>query len=165
MSLRIEPAGADDGAWIARESAEIGGPVVVSDGALHDLRRYPGFVAWRDGGRAGFLIHRSDAEALEILALRALRRREGIGSALLAAAERVAAEAAVPTLTLCTTNDNQEALRFYQRRGFATVLRLKGFDPARVFEGRHGIPIRDVIVLAKTVRWRLRINDDASAPT
>jgi hypothetical protein len=52
-------------------------------------------------------------------------------------------------LTVTTTNDNLEALRFYQRRGF----RLAAVDPGAVERGRrlkpevpllgnHGIPIR-----------------------
>jgi ribosomal protein S18 acetylase RimI-like enzyme len=56
-----------------------------------------------------------------------------------------------------TTNDNLDALRFYQRRGFRLAelypgavqdarVRLKPEIPA---SGNHGIPIRDEIVLDK----------------
>ena len=62
-------------------------------------------------------------------------------------------------LWLITTNDNLDALRFYQRRG----LRLAALRPGAVDEsraalkpsiaevGEYGIPIRDEIVLEKAL--------------
>jgi hypothetical protein len=57
-----------------------------------------------------------------------------------------------------TTNDNLDAMRFYQRRGFriaavrpgavAAARRLKPTIPEL---GEHGIPIRDEIELALTL--------------
>jgi hypothetical protein len=55
---------------------------------------------------------------------------------------------------LVTTNDNIDALRLYQRRGFRlTTLHTGAVDRARMLKpsipklGRHGIPIRDELVL------------------
>jgi hypothetical protein len=60
-------------------------------------------------------------------------------------------------LWVLTTNDNVDALRFYQRRGF----RLAGLNPGAVdgaratlkpeipVVGAHGIPLRDELVLDK----------------
>ena len=45
-------------------------------------------------------------------------RHSGAGTALLEAIERVARDAGCTRLWLITTNDNVDALRFYQRRGF-----------------------------------------------
>jgi GNAT superfamily N-acetyltransferase len=82
----------------------------------------------------------------------------GVGTALLAAVERKARR-----LWLLTTNDNVDALRFYQRRGF----RLAELHPGGVEEsrarlkpeipetGEYGIPIRDELILEKEVgEWR-----------
>jgi hypothetical protein len=60
-------------------------------------------------------------------------------------------------LWLVTTNDNLDALRFYQRRGFRiTEVRLGAVDEARrtlkpgiPAIGASGIPIRDEIVLER----------------
>jgi hypothetical protein len=56
-----------------------------------------------------------------------------------------------------TTNDNVDALRFYQRRGFRlTAVRCGAVDEARrtvkpeiPLTGDYGIPIRDEIELAQ----------------
>ena len=59
-------------------------------------------------------------------------------------------------MQLITTNDNLDALRFYQRRGFAlTELRPGAVDESRRMKpqiplvGAHGIPIRDELVLVR----------------
>lgn len=58
---------------------------------------------------------------------------------------------------MITTNDNLDALRFYQRRGFRLVaLHAGAVDAARATlkpsiaeVGDHGIPIRDELVLER----------------
>ena len=62
-------------------------------------------------------------------------------------------------LRLTTTNDNLDALRFYQRRGFRLqALRPGAVDAARAYKptisavGEHGIPIRDELDLTLQLR-------------
>jgi DNA-3-methyladenine glycosylase I len=57
---------------------------------------------------------------------------------------------------LITTNDNIDALRFYQKRGYEmkTVHRYamevsRKTKPQIPFEGKYGIPIRDEIEMEK----------------
>ena len=61
-------------------------------------------------------------------------------------------------LLLTTTNDNVDALRFYQRRGFRLAeLRPGAVDRARQLKpqiptaGDYGIPLRDEIDLTRPV--------------
>jgi hypothetical protein len=61
-------------------------------------------------------------------------------------------------IRLTTTNDNLDALRFYQRRGLQLVaLRPGAVDRARAGKpeiprrGDYGIPLRDEIDLARRV--------------
>ena len=63
----------------------------------------------------------------EILTLHATRQWAGAGSALVAAVRELAAGRGCRRLWVLTTNDNVDALRFYQRRGF----RLASSGPAR----------------------------------
>jgi len=65
-----------------------------------------------------------------------------------------AAAAGCTRLWLVTTNDNVEALRFYQKQGFRLVaLYPNALEASRRLEpdlplvGRHGIPLRDEIEL------------------
>jgi ribosomal protein S18 acetylase RimI-like enzyme len=59
---------------------------------------------------------------------------------------------------LTTTNDNVDALRFYQRRGFRlAALRPGAVDEARRIKpeipqvGEHGIPLHDELDLVRPV--------------
>ena len=59
-------------------------------------------------------------------------------------------------LWLVTTNDNVDALRFYQRRDFALAeLHVGGVDRARALKpsiprvGSYSIPMRDELVLVR----------------
>lgn len=73
---------------------------------------------------------------------------------------RAAAAAGASRLWLVTTNDNVDALRFYQRHGF----RLHALHPGAVDRSRatlkpeipplgaHGIPLRDELVLTIAVQ-------------
>jgi len=73
---------------------------------------------------------------------------------LVAAVKRAAQETGCRRLWLITTNDNLDALRLYQRRGFtlaavhpnaaAEARRLK---PEIPLIGEYGIPIRDELEL------------------
>jgi GNAT superfamily N-acetyltransferase len=90
------------------------------------------------------------------VSLNAVRRLSGIGSALLAAVEAAARQAGSRGAWVITTNDNLDALRLYQRRGY----RLAAVHPGAMDEtrrlkpgipdaGKHGIPLRDEIELEK----------------
>jgi len=140
-----------DRAWIAEATiAAWGSNRVVSRGRLvENVSELPGLVAEHDGEPAGFALVRLEAGELEVLALRSLREREGVGSALLGTLESEARRAGCRRVWLVTTNDNLDAIRFYQRRGWRWV----GFHRDAVLDGRklkpeipelgaYGIPIR-----------------------
>lgn len=153
--LRVRPLVAADQEWARRYWRERWGSerIVLRD-TLYDVTSFPGFVAERDGEPAGVVTYLVDGPTCEIMTIDAIDQQRGVGTTLV---ERVKAEAArlgCKLLTVTTTNDNLEALRFYQRRGF----RLAAVDPGAVERGRrlkpevpllgnHGIPIRDEIRL------------------
>ncbi len=134
---------------------------MVSQGRLHTLHEHAGFIAVQEQVALGFAIYRIDADPLqaELLAIRALQQWRGIGSALMTHLEDHLKKQAVETLWLCTTNDNLDALRFYQQRGFHLtqlvpgafdeVRRIKGLPGTEEVIGNYGIPIRDELVLTK----------------
>jgi GNAT superfamily N-acetyltransferase len=93
-----------------------------------------------------------------LTSLNAVAAGKGVGSALLAAVENAVRAAGACRLWLITTNDNVDALRFYQRRGFRlTRLHAGAVDEARRLKptipaiGEYGIPIHDEIVLEKAL--------------
>jgi uncharacterized protein YhfF/N-acetylglutamate synthase-like GNAT family acetyltransferase len=133
--------------------------VVARLGALVDARTHPALLAEAEGALAGVLTWIVAGDALEVLTLHAAARRRGVGTALLAAARRVAEVAGSRRVWLITTNDNVDALRFYQRRGLRLVRVDAGavdrsratLKPGIAAVGDHGIPIRDELVLEMEV--------------
>jgi GNAT superfamily N-acetyltransferase len=126
---------------------------------LVDARRYPAFLAENDGEIAGVATYIVGDTDCEVLTLHATQPWQGVGTALLREVEQIAAEHGCTRLWLITTNDNVDALRFYQRRGFrlakvhpgavdASRLKLKPGIPEI---GEYGIPLRDEIELEKTI--------------
>ena len=120
---------------------------------------HPALLAERGGLLAGVLTYVIDGEDCEILTLHAAERLRGTGTELVRHVERLAAERGCGRLWLLTTNDNVDALRFYQRRGFRLVeLHPGAIDEARARLkpelpelGDHGIPIRDELILEKEI--------------
>jgi ribosomal protein S18 acetylase RimI-like enzyme len=129
--------------------------VVVSRGRLHHADRLPGFLALCDGRPVGLLTFRIDEDQLEVVTLNSLAERQGIGTALLAAAQAAARAAYCRRLWLITTNDNVPAIEFYQRRGLVVAAVHRGavevsrqLKPQIPERGIGGVPIRNEIELA-----------------
>ena len=91
----------------------------------------------------------------EVMTLHTDRQWSGVGTALLAEVERIARTAGCTRLWLITTNDNVDALRFYQRRGFRLAALHRGavedsrarLKPEIPEVGDHGIALRDELEL------------------
>jgi GNAT superfamily N-acetyltransferase len=93
-------------------------------------------------------------DSCEIVTLNSTYPSSGIGTALVEAVRDIAIKSACKRLWLITTNDNLNALRFYQKRSFVLVavhrnaLELsRKLKPEIPMIGNHGIPLRDEIEL------------------
>jgi GNAT superfamily N-acetyltransferase len=126
-------------------------------GRLERALDHPALVAERDGALVGVLTFVLGNGDCEILTLHTAERFGGTGSALVEAVEKLAADAGCTRLWVITTNDNVDALRFYQRRGFRLVALHRGaVDQSRAHLkpeippiGDHGIDLRDELELDK----------------
>jgi ribosomal protein S18 acetylase RimI-like enzyme len=126
-------------------------------GELVDALAHPGLVAEAGRTFAGLLTFVPGDEAWEVLTLHAAERRRGAGTALVEHAAARAWAAGARRLWLITTNDNVDALRFYQRRGFrlaalnagAVDVARRTLKPAIPVTGEYGIPIRDELMLER----------------
>jgi ribosomal protein S18 acetylase RimI-like enzyme len=156
--MLVRPSSSSDQGAIDAFLDERSAQRVARLGELVAAREHPALLAQDDEGRlAGLLTYILDGDRCEILTLHATERRRGVGSALIEEVERVAVEAGCRRVWLITTNDNVDALRFYQRRGF----RLAELHPGAVDRSReslkpeipeigdHGIPLRDELELHK----------------
>ena len=112
-------------------------------------------LAWSGTELVGVATYGVDGNACELLTLHAERRLSGVGTALVEAVRTRALDAGCGLLWVVTTNDNVDALRFYQCRGFRLArLRTGAVDRSRGTVkpeipalGDHGIPLRDEIEL------------------
>jgi len=121
---------------------------------------HPAFVAETAGGRLlGMLTYvpGQDWQQCEILTLHAGEQWHGAGTALIEAIWHLATRQGCTRLWVITTNDNVDALRFYQRRGFCLVRVHRGaVDRSRASlkpeippVGAYGILLRDEIELER----------------
>lgn len=145
-----------DLAAVERFLAEQGSLRVARLGRLERALDHPALVAADESGQlAGVLTYLVSGRECEILTLHAAQQWVGIGSALVRALEQRGTEQGWQRLWVLTTNDNVDALRFYQRRGFQLVeLHPGAVDAARdelkpeiPRAGAYGIPLRDELVL------------------
>ncbi len=155
-SVAVRNLGADDLAWAEDASAGIGGRHQARRGELIDLLGFPGLVAEAAGQPIGLLLYRPDdgTGAAELAGLVTPVRGAGAGTALV---EALVARIPDRPIWVVTTNDNTDALRFYQRLGF----RLRALRPGAVDEARRtlkpsipsigagGVPIRDELELVR----------------
>ena len=127
-------------------------------GELHHAGADEALIAEDEkGALVGVLTYKVDGPACEVSTLYAAASSQGIGTTLIHVVVDLAREAGCRRLWLVTTNDNVDALRFYQRRGF----RLAQLDAGAVDRSRetlkpsipeigdHGIPLHDELVLER----------------
>jgi DNA-3-methyladenine glycosylase I len=155
-------------------TADWGSTRMVSRGRLFDLSEHDGFVAEVDEEWLGYATFHLDGDGLEVTVLEALEGGRGAGSALLAACVTRAVDLDLQRVWLITTNDNLEALRFYQKRGWELVALHRGaVDEARRTlkpeipeSGNDGIPIRDELELElPRSRWRAFVEEHGWPPS
>ena len=125
---------------------------MVVRGEVVDMTKAGGFLALEAGEIAGLVTYFISGSVMEITSLDSLAQGKGIGTALLGKAVAAAREAGCARVTLVTTNDNIDALLFYQKRGF-DMARLyrdalevsRKLKPEIPLVGGHGIPLRHEI--------------------
>ena len=143
----------EDRHWISDFiSDRWGNGIVVAHGMTYHPADLPGLLAIRGQEIAGLLTYHVDGDSCEIVTIDALQAQQGIGTMLLNAIKEWAKETGCRRLWLITTNDNLDALRFYQRRGFTiAAVHVNAIEHSRKLKpsipeiGLHGIPLRDEV--------------------
>ncbi|MGD0935399.1 MAG: GNAT family N-acetyltransferase [Streptosporangiaceae bacterium] len=157
--IRVRPVGAGDRPMIAWLMVEFwGSELQVVHQSVYRPAELPGLIAERAGRVVGLLTYQVSEEMLEVVTLNAIERRTGVGTILMEAVAADARQLRCHEIRLTTTNDNLDAIRFYQRRGLRLVaLRPSAVDRARLEKpeiprvGDYGIPLRDEIDLVRRV--------------
>jgi len=146
----------DDQPWVEGVLLRLwGGRIIVVHGEAYDAGGLPALVAGDCQGLATFALA-DDRPYVELITLNALVPRQGIGTAVVEALAAKLAARGIGEIRLTMTNDNIDALRFYQRRGFRiAALRRGAVDEARRIKpsipviGNYGIPRHDEIEMVR----------------
>jgi GNAT superfamily N-acetyltransferase len=158
--MKIRKKQPEDQCWIENILSERWGrPEILVHGEMIEAQNLPALIAGEHLGLLTFQIRRvGDINFAEIITLDAITPKQGTGTALLDALVTMVRAEGVGTLRVTTTNDNLNALRFYQRRGFRIkALRPGAVDQARRIKtsipliGEWGIPIRDELELERPI--------------
>jgi GNAT superfamily N-acetyltransferase len=158
-AMKVRPREAADLPAAEVFLAEHNSARVARRGELLEPLDHPALLAEAGGGMLGLLTYVPGPgwEQCEVLTLHVTGQWHGVGTALIEAVEQLAAEHGCARLWLITTNDNVDALRFYQRRGFQlAAIHRHAVDESRgklkpeiPVTGAYGIPVRDEIELEK----------------
>jgi len=131
-----------------------GAEIIVGHGIIYHPHTLPGFVALDGEQWVGLVTYTIEGKDCEIVSIDSDCPSLGIGNALLEAVKQAAREAGCTRIWLITTNDNLNALRFYQKRGFVLVAvhrnaleKSRQIKPEISLIGNDGIPLRDELEL------------------
>ncbi|HEY3230095.1 MAG TPA: GNAT family N-acetyltransferase [Roseiflexaceae bacterium] len=154
-ALSIRPLNADDKDWVAQFIREHwGADIAVAHGTVYYPRDLPGFIALQEEERVGLVTYHIAGDSCEIVTIDSDTPSIGVGTVLIDAVKELARQAGCSRLWLITTNDNMNALRFYQKRGFVLVAvhrnaleQSRKLKPEISLIGDDEIPLRDEIEL------------------
>ena len=131
-----------------------GGEEMITRGKVYRPEQLEGFVVEDDSEWVGLLTFFIQDGECEVTSLDSLREGQGIGSKLIDQAIEEARTRNCKRFFLITTNDNLNALGFYQRRGFEIANIYRGaihesrkIKPSIPLIGYNNIPLRDEIEL------------------
>lgn len=136
--------------WVEHWGADF----MVAHGEIYRPEQLDGFVAEENQEWVGLITFVIRDHEMEVTSLDSLQEGKGIGTELMNAVIDEARQQNCERLFLITTNDNLNALGFYQRRGFELVKVYRGainetrkIKPSIPLIGDNNIPLRDEIEL------------------
>lgn len=127
---------------------------MVIRGAIVDMTMVEGLFISDKQDIIGLITYQITGEILEIISLDSVQKNQGIGTMLVNAVIEEAKIHQCKKIILITTNDNVDALRFYQKKGFDMIALYRNamelsrkLKPEIPLVGDYSIPIRHEIEL------------------
>lgn len=122
---------------------------MVVRGRVVDMTQLEGFVAFQGDHMIGLVTYEILGDGCEIMSLDSLLEGRGIGTHLLNLVVDTAKEKGCRKIKLITTNDNLNAIGFYQRKGF-DLMRIyhnaleaaRKLKPSIPLVGEFNIPLK-----------------------
>lgn len=127
---------------------------MVTKGQIHHYKDLDGYLAMDNDKIVGVLTFSKFNDEVEIISLDSFKKNTGVGTALLNKVTEFAKQNSIKRLWLITTNDNLNALRFYQKRNWSitaihkdAVTKARKIKPTISITGYYDIPLRHEIEL------------------
>lgn len=131
-----------------------GSDFMVTKGQKHNFEDLDGFVAIDNDKIVGVLTFKKSNTEVEIISLDSFMENIGIGTTLLNKIMDFAKHNFIKRMWLITTNDNLNALKFYQKRNWTitaihkdAVIEARKIKPTIPMTGYYDIPLRHEIEL------------------
>ncbi len=131
--------------------------MIISSGT-YDCAMLDGYVYVEDASILGLITYVLHEDSLEVISLDSIQEGQGIGSRLMEKVEQFAKLQGIRQIELITTNDNLQALKFYQKRGYRitdvmpnAVVEARKVKPTIPLIGNEGIPLLDELKLKKII--------------
>lgn len=136
-----------------------GSSLSVSQGKIYDTRLLPGFICIDNKNVIGLVTYHIENRECEIVTLDSKVPDKGLGTALINMVLEKARNNNCSRVWLITTNDNINAMRFYQKRGFEWV----GFYKNAIYESRQLKPEipkygNDNIPIKHEIEFEIKLN-------
>lgn len=133
--------------WVTQWGSEI----MIAHGEVIQYAQVEGFVLGDWAGVITFMIRDDECE---ITSINSLHEGRGVGTKLLNEVINESKNRKCRRVFLITTNDNLNAMGFYQKRGFKFSALRRGavndsrkLKPSIPLTGMHNIPLRDELEL------------------
>ena len=153
MDFKISKIKAVDRGIVSKFIAESwGSSISISRGKIFDTADLPGFICKENDKIIGLVTYNIENHDCEIVTLNSNMKNKGLGTLLINEVKEVAKDNNCKRVWLITTNDNTNAIRFYQKRGFEwvgfykdTMTEYRKIKPVIPEFGDDGIPIKHEI--------------------
>ncbi|WP_274309961.1 GNAT family N-acetyltransferase [Solibacillus daqui] len=129
--------------------------MIISSG-IYNCDQLDGYIYEKDEKILGLLTYVFHEDVLEVISLDSVIEGQGIGSKLMQEVELLAKHKGMLKITLLTTNDNINALKFYQKKGYRIVKVIPNavakacmIKPSIPLIGYEAIPLHDELELVK----------------
>jgi len=129
-----------------------GSDILVSGGKIHRAEDLDGILVYHDNKIVGLGLYDIKNYDCEIVLLESFVHNKGIGSQLIERIKEIAKAKKCKRIWIITSNDNIDAIKFYQRKGFCisniyinAIEESRKVKPEIPHTGNYGIPIRDEI--------------------
>lgn len=132
---------------------------MVYNGRLINLLEINHIIRYDNGKKIGVLCYFREKNCFHIVSLNAIESNKGIGSALMDELDETALKEGIQYIQVETTNDNINAIGFYQKRGFDLFsLQINEVEHQRMLKseipliGCNGIFIHHILQFRKFIQ-------------